>query len=78
MEKFKVGDKVRIKARPDWPLASGYKLTGQTGKIFQIMTEPEGSEGYCYVSLDKDATGIDARLPIGFRLTSLEKISKSK
>jgi hypothetical protein len=71
MVEFKPGDRVRIKDRPDWPLPSGYKLAGVEGTIFELNDE---IPGYSWVLLDKDVTGIDTKIPLGFRLDAIEKI----
>lgn len=71
MADIKVGDRVRIKARPDWPMPTGYKLAETEGKVAEVIEEPEG---YVTVLLDKDITGIDTRVPLGFRVEAVEKI----
>jgi hypothetical protein len=68
---IKVGDRVKISDRPDWPIPAGYKLANFEGRIAEIVEDPEG---YVTVLLDKDATGIDTRIPLAFRLEAVEKI----
>lgn len=68
---LKAGDKIRITERPEWPLPGGYELAGYTGTIQQIVDEPAG---YALVQMDTDVTGIDARIPLGFRLEAIEKV----
>jgi hypothetical protein len=65
------GDRVRVKDRPDWPLPTGYKLAGHEGRVFDTLDEPEG---YVFVLMDDEASGIDIRVPLGFRVDALEKI----
>ncbi len=71
MNNIKAGDRVRIKERPDWPMPTGYKLAGAAGTIFEINDEVKG---YAWVLLDEEITGIDIKVPLGFRLDSLTKI----
>ena len=68
---IKVGDRVRIKDRPDWPMPTGYKLANAEGQVVEVIEVPEG---YVTVKLDKELTGIDTRIPLGFRVETLEKI----
>jgi hypothetical protein len=72
MVSFKKGDKVRIKDRADWWLPSKYKLANATGIVADVIEEPEG---YITVTLDSDISGIDKRIPLGFRIEDIEKIS---
>ncbi|WP_233808871.1 FAS1-like dehydratase domain-containing protein [Paraburkholderia sp. HP33-1] len=65
------GDRIRIMDRPGWPMPGGYKLANRTGTIYQVVDSPEG---YVLVQLDEDVTGIDTRVPLGFRTEALEKI----
>ena len=71
MANIKAGDRVRMKERPDWPMPGGYKLANSEGRVVEVTEEPEG---YAKVLLDKNVTGIDARIPLGFRVECLEKI----
>ena len=72
MDILKAGDRVRIKERPDWPMPGGYKLTNQEGTVYDTVDEPEG---YVLILMDNDdVTGIDARVPLGFRIEAVEKI----
>jgi hypothetical protein len=68
---IKVGDRVKIFDRPDWPVPTGYKLANLEGRIAEIVENPEG---YVTVLLDKDAAGIDTRIPLAFRAEAVEKI----
>ena len=71
MTDIKTGDRVKIKDRPDWPIPNGYRLANLEGRIAEIIEQPEG---YVTVLLDKDATGIDPSIPLGFRIDAVEKI----
>lgn len=70
MANIKVGDRVRIKDRPDW-LIGKYKLADAEGRVAEVIDEPEG---YITVLLDKKITGIDTSIPLGFRVEAVEKI----
>ena len=71
MADIKRGDKVRIKPRSDWWLPSDYKLANATGTVVDVIEEPAG---YVTVALDTDISGIDKRIPLGFRLENIENI----
>ena len=71
MTEIKAGDRVKIKDRSDWPIPTGYKLTNLEGQVAEVIEHPVG---YVTVLLDKDATGIDPSIPLGFRVEALEKI----
>jgi hypothetical protein len=68
---FQAGARVRIKDRPDWPMPGGYKLAKQTGTVYQVIDAPKG---YVLLQLDEAATGIDTRVPLGFRTEAIEPI----
>lgn len=67
---IQAGDKVRIKPRPDWELSSGYNLNNETATVFEMADE----KGFAFLLMDNDVTGLDMRVPLGFRLDALEKI----
>ncbi|WP_322041023.1 FAS1-like dehydratase domain-containing protein [Burkholderia diffusa] len=69
------GDRIRIKDRPDWPMPGGYRLAGQKGMVSDTV---DSLDGYVLVVLDNDATGIDTRVPLGFRVDSIERIQGSR
>jgi hypothetical protein len=71
MANIKKGDRIRIKDRPDWPIPAGYKLANSEGRVVEVIEEPEG---YITVLVDKNTTGIDASIPLGFRVEAVEKI----
>lgn len=68
---IKVGDRIRVKDRQDWPMPGGYKLANQTGTVYDTFNDPEDC---VLVQLDEDVTGIDAKVPLGFSVDSIEKI----
>lgn len=68
---IQVGDKIRIGERKDWPMPGGYKLAGQTGTVYDVFDDPED---YVLVQLDEEVTGVDKRVPLGFRVDEIEKI----
>ena len=71
MINLKPGDRVKIKNRSDWYLPSGYKPANATGKVFEVLDDPKG---YIMILLDEEVTGIDKKVPLAFRMESLEKI----
>ena len=73
MAEIKVGDKVRIKDRPDWVSPPGYKLANSEGRVIQVG-EPELFEGFVEIQLEKTEAGIDIDTPLTFRLEAVEKI----
>jgi hypothetical protein len=66
-----VGDRIRVKDRADWLLPGKYKLAGQTATVYDMFDDPEG---YVLAQLDEGVTGIDRRVPLGFKMDSIEKI----
>ncbi|WP_233808861.1 FAS1-like dehydratase domain-containing protein [Paraburkholderia sp. HP33-1] len=68
---IQIGDRIRIKDRPDWPMPGGYRLANQTATVHDVV---DYSRGYVLARLDEKATGIDVRVPLGFRSDSIEKI----
>ncbi len=71
MTNFKIGDRVKIKDRPDWYMPTGYKLAKTEGRVYEVVEE---LEGYVLVQLDNELTGIDKQVPLAFRVDALEKI----
>ena len=57
MAEFKIGDKVRIKDRTDWPSPPGYRLANAEGVVAkwndleEVMAD---FQDFIYVRLDKD------------------------
>jgi hypothetical protein len=79
MAKIKVGDRVRIKGRKDWPSPPGFRFAsaeGTVGKWVEYDDVMEGFEDFVYVHLEK-AEG-EGEVYIGnnmlFRVEDLEKI----
>ena len=73
MSDVKLGDRVRIKDRLDWPLPTGYKLANAEGQVVEVI---EGLEGYVRVLLDEsqNQSGMDPSLSLSFRVDAIEKI----
>ena len=67
----KIGDRVIIKDRPDWPLPGGYRLANLEAKVINIDDE---ISRYIWVIPDKDITGLDIRIPLAFQAEAVEKI----
>jgi hypothetical protein len=57
MDKFQVGDKVRIKAKPEnWPACTEFTLLGAEGTVNLWVDWPEAMDPYgefVYVKVDK-------------------------
>jgi hypothetical protein len=51
MDKFNMGDRVKVLDKPGWP-DGGYKLANREGKIVRIIGNPAG-----YVMMKADKTG---------------------
>ena len=67
-DEIKVGDKVRVKDRPDW--AVEYKLANSEGRVVEVREE----QGFAVMHLEKTNTGIDIGTSLSFRLENVEKI----
>lgn len=80
MTEIKVGDRVRVKDRPDWPSPPGYRLANSEGTVIQIWEEnaPEHAEifnEYVEVKLEKtESSEMDISHSYNFRREALEKI----
>jgi len=77
MAKIKLGDKVRIKDRKDWPTPPGYRLAGSEGTAVSICEWTEVLEEfpeYFKVQIEKTKAGIKIGTAMMFRVEALEKI----
>jgi hypothetical protein len=75
MADIKIGERVRIKDRPDWPTPPGYRLANSEGIVTRIW-EPEGNKIFqeCIeVRIDKSQTELGFST-LTFRMENLEKI----
>jgi hypothetical protein len=79
MARVKVGDKVRVKNRKDWPSPPGYRLANAEGTVIKWVEWDETMaefQDYALVKLEKTAAG--AKEYIGkaevFRVEDLKKI----
>jgi hypothetical protein len=75
MAEIKIGDRVRIKDRPDWPSPPGYRLADSEGTVTKVW-EPEGNELFreCIeVKIDKSQAELGFST-LTFRIENLEKI----
>ncbi len=68
MAEIKVGDRVRIKDRPDWP--GGYKMANSEGSVIEVH-EPWG---YVVIHLEKTDASIDLGTTLTLREDAVEKI----
>ena len=63
MSDFKVGDRVKVSDRPDWP--GGYPLANWEGEVVEVKEDPAG-----YVLMKATRTGYNT----AFHESELEKI----
>jgi hypothetical protein len=75
MNEIKSGDRIKMKNRQDWYLPSGYLPSGVEGQVVEVLEEPQG---FIMVTLDQEVTGIDKRVPLGFRIDAVEKTGQVK
>lgn len=68
IEKLQVGDRVRIKDRPEWP--GRYKLAGSEGSI----TELQEPAGYVIVHVEKTEADVNLGTTLTFRSDMIERI----
>jgi hypothetical protein len=75
MSKIQVGDKVRIKDRPDWVSPPGYRLANSEGSVIKVW-EPEHKvfQEYIEVRIEKTTADIKIGTALTFRVETLEKI----
>ena len=65
MADIKIGDKVRIKDRQDWPSPPGYIFTNAEGTVIKWIEDEEaikGFPGFVFVRLDKAEGAAEAYL----------------
>lgn len=77
MAEIKIGDKVRVKDRQDWPTPPGYKLAGSEGVAVKICEWPEVLEEfpeYVKVQIEKTKADVKVGTTMLFREENLEKI----
>ena len=68
LEKLQVGDRVRIKDRPEWP--GRYRMAGSEGTIIELQ-EPAG---HVIIHIEKTKAAVDAGTTLTFRSDAIEKI----
>ncbi len=70
MTAIKVGDRVRIKDRAEWPTPPGYQLANSEGTVIEVREEL----GFVIVRLEKTiSTSISVGNALTFREEALEK-----
>ena len=77
MADIKIGDKVRIKDRTDWPSPPGYKLANSEGTVvkwFDYVEPMEEFQDYVHVKLEKTELTEYIGNVWPFRVENLEKI----
>jgi hypothetical protein len=70
MNQIKVGDRILIKERTDWPSPPGYQLAKSTGNVTSVSKE----EGFVTIHLEKSNSGIAEGTTLVLRLENVEKI----
>jgi hypothetical protein len=76
MVKLKIGDKVRVKARKDWPTPP-YRLANSEGMVVKMAEWEEALEEfqeYVKVQIKKSGAKEYIGTPLIFRVENLEKI----
>lgn len=77
MAEIKIGDRVRIKDRKDWPTPPGYKLANSEGVAVKICEWEEVLEEfpeYVKVKIEKTRADVKVGTTMLFREENLEKI----
>lgn len=70
---FRIGERVRIRPRNDWPLPTPHPTAGHTAVITEFHPHKDLG-GYCFIQFDEDITGVDPRVAVGMRLDQLEML----
>lgn len=76
MSKLKVGERVRVKDRIDWPSPPGYRLAASEGVVTKIWESGglEVFQDYIQVKLEKSGPDVDISHTYNFRIENLERI----
>ena len=77
MADIKIGDKVRIKERQNWPTPPGYKLANSEGVAVKICEWEEvlaGFSEYVKVRIEKTQADVKIGTSMLFRTEQLEKL----
>lgn len=77
MAEIKIGDKVRIKDRKDWPSPPGYRLANSEGTVVKICEWADILEEfpeYFKVRIEKTKADVKIGTELLFRAENLEKI----
>lgn len=77
MTTIKLGDRVRIKDRSDWPFHPEYRLTDMEGivtKLWESMDVMEEFQEYITIRIEKTTTDFAVGTSLVFRMENLEKI----
>jgi len=77
MTDIKLGDRVRIKGRSDWPFPPAYRLTDTEGivmKVWESMDVMEEFQEYLNVRIEKTTADFAVGTSLIFRAENLEKI----
>jgi hypothetical protein len=77
MSNIKWGDKVRVKARKDWPFPPMYQLTDTEGivtKVWESLDVMEEFQEYVNVRIEKTNADFKIGSSLIFRVENLERI----
>jgi len=77
MTNIKLGDRVRIKDRRDWPFPPAYRLTDTEGivtKLWESMDVMGEFQEYINVRIEKTTTDFAVGTSLVFRMENLKKI----
>ena len=71
MHSYKVGDKVRIKDRSDWPSPPGYQLAGSEGSLTEVREE----DGFIMMRLEKTGAPMKPGTTVALRIEAIEPLA---
>ena len=77
MAEINIGDKVRVKDRPDWVSPPGYRLANSEGTVVKISDCEDlldEFQEYVKVQIDKTSADVKTGTTMLFRVENLEKI----
>lgn len=73
MAEIKVGDRVRVKDRREWPSPPGFRLANSEGRVSEVMDG--GFIGFRLEKTEADKQlGLDVGMTVVLRLEHVEKL----